>query len=107
MMLQSPSRKSKAAVNAKYLLERLDQWKKGDLVSLMSEARVIQKKVLKDAKVERRNRTKGFCRLMMEGKVGQALKCINNNDTVKGVHKLTNDIMEIASRFRLEWRCSS
>ena len=33
--------------------------------------------------------------LMLSGKIGDAAKKINNEDTIKGVHQLSNEIKEI------------
>ena len=40
-------------------------------------------------------REKAFIRLMMLGKIGPAAKYINNDDNIKGVHPLTNEIKDI------------
>ena len=70
IMLQKPSSKSKARDNAKYLLDRLEKWKNGDIKSLMDEARVIQDKLKRRKQSEKSSIQKGFSRLMMVGKVG-------------------------------------
>ena len=91
-MLQKPSHNSKARNNAKYLADRLVWWKNGDLKSLMDEARAIQCKEKQRKQAEAPSKMKGFCRLMMLGKVGQAMKMINNEDAIIGVHKLSRKI---------------
>ena len=95
LMLQKPSSTSKARDHAERLLDRLEQWKNGDLVSLMDEARVIQGRLKKRKQAEETSRQKGFSRLMMVGKVGQAMKLINNEDSVVGVHRLDRMIKGI------------
>jgi len=92
LMLQKPSSNSTARNNAKYLLTRLEWWKDGDLKSLMDEACTIQMKLKQKKKGEEASRQKGFSRLMMVGKVGQAMKLVNNEDAIVGVHKLTRKI---------------
>ena len=94
IMLQKPS-SSKARDKAKYLLDRLEKWKDGDLNSLMDESRVIQEKLKRRKKSEDSFQQKGFSRLMMVGKVGQAMKLINNEDSVVGVHTLNREIKSI------------
>ena len=94
-MLQKPAPKSKAKDNAKYLLSRLDRWKKGDLNSILVENIIIQNRLQKSLKVKEESKQKGFCRLMMAGKVGQAMKLINNEDSVVGVHSLSEDVKKI------------
>ena len=44
IMLQKPSKKSKAKDHAKYLAARLEKWTKGDLQGLLEECKEIQKK---------------------------------------------------------------
>ena len=92
LMLQKPSQKSKARDHSKYLLTRLKRWNDGDLESLMAEHRAIQVKLKQLKRKEVESQLKGFSRLMLEGKVGQALKLINNDDAIVGVHKLTREI---------------
>ena len=60
IMLQKPSSKSKARDNAKYLLDRLEKWKNGDIKSLMDEARVIQDKLKRRKQSEKSSIQKGF-----------------------------------------------
>ncbi len=91
-MLQKPSPKSKAKKNAEYLSKRLHLWKEGNLNSIMSEVKEIQSRLKASHKIKEESKSKGFCRLMFQGKVRQAMKLINNNDDVKGVHKLTRKI---------------
>ena len=45
IMLQKPSKKSKAKDHVKYLLSRLQKWSNGDLNGLMAECREIQKRL--------------------------------------------------------------
>ena len=90
LMLQKPSPKSKPCTHAKYLLSRLECWKQGDMESLLDEAKEIQKRLK-----SKRNETdkkiasqKMFINLMLQGKIGEAAKKINNEDSMKGVHRL-------------------
>ena len=74
IMLQKPSAKSKAKKNAEYLTKRLLLWKDGNLNSIMSEAREIQSRLKASNKILEESKSKGFCRLMFQGKVRQAIK---------------------------------
>ena len=47
IMLQKPSPRSKAAINARYLKDRLELWGKGDIDKLMSQCREIQRNIKK------------------------------------------------------------
>ena len=97
IMLQKPSAKSKPRDHAKYLTSRLERWSNGDLKSLMEETCEIQKRLLsgkmKTSKEKAKQRL--FVQLMLLGKIGEASKKINNDDEIKGVHQLTDDIKEI------------
>ena len=97
LMLQKPTKKSKRRTDAKYLTTRLERWEKGDLLSIINEIEAAQKILKKDPQKKKReaNRQKTFISLMMFGKVGQAANFINNEDSVKGVHTLTEDLKQI------------
>ena len=92
LMLQKPGPKSKARDHAKYLAARLGKWSRGEIESLLSECKEIQKRLIQKKILKAESKMKSFCRLMLVGKVGQASKLINNDDCVSGVHKLTDDI---------------
>ena len=91
-MLQKPCQRSKARDHAKYLASRLEKWKKGDIDQLIQEGKEIQKRMLKKKQKAIQSNQKAFCRLMFEGKVKQATKFINNDDSIKGVHKITESV---------------
>ena len=89
------TKNSKPKINYKYLESRLEKWKNGNLLSIFEEAEAVQlrlkkKKVKKDA-----NRQKSFFSLMILGKVGEAAKFIDNDDSIKGVHSLSEEIKQI------------
>ena len=73
---KKPASTSKARDHEKYLLARLEKWKNGDLKGISDEARVIQEKLNRRKKADDSSRQKGFSRLMIVGKVGQAMKLI-------------------------------
>ena len=103
-MLQKPSQKSKPRDHAKYLTSRLARWKDGQLKSLMDEASAIQRRLkeainksdpeTKEEKKAAQNQ-KEFVKLMLLGKIGDAAKKVNNEDAVKGVHQLDDEIKQI------------
>ena len=97
IMLQLPSPKWKPREHAKYLTSRLEMWSNGDLDSLMAETCEIQKRLKprkKDNDQSEASR-KAFVRLMLLGKVGDAAKKINNDDSIRGVHELSSEIKDI------------
>ena len=91
LMLQKPSRKSKKADHIRYLKKTLAMWKEGKLKELLSECGEIQKR-LKKSKRKEADASKGFVRLMMEGKVRQALKLVNADTDICGVHEMNDDV---------------
>ena len=95
VMLQKPSAKSKARDHYRYLSQRLEKWKNGDLEVLMDEAREIQKRHQKAVSAKCNNKRKLFCQFMLLGKVAQATKLINQEDSVVGVHEITDEIIQI------------
>ena len=95
LMLQKPSAKSKARDHTKYLDKRLKLWNQGDFDSLLSEIREIQKKLRRSQDKKKETREKAFYRLMLLGKVGQAMKFVNSEDDTRGVHSLTEDIKRL------------
>ena len=95
IMLQKPSKTSKAKDHSRYLLTRLERWKAGDLHGLMAECREIQKRLVNQKKQKQDSKRKTFCKLMLLGKVKQALSFINNDNDVRGVHSPTEEIMQI------------
>ena len=93
LVLQKPSAKSKNKDHIRYLSKRLDWWKEGKIDDLMKEGKQIQKSI-NNSKKKDASDLKGFTRLMLEGKIKQALKLIDNGSGVVGVHKLTDDIRQ-------------
>ena len=95
IMLQKPSRNSKARDHAKYLSRRLVKWKNGELGDLMEECRSIQRALRRQEKNATESQKKAFCRLMLLGKVKQATKFIDNTDNTVGVHRLTRKVKQL------------
>ena len=95
LMLQKPSAKSKPRDHAKYLASRLERWKSGDLTSILNETKEIQSRMKKSLSKKEESHHKYFIKLMMFGKIAEAAKKINNDDSIKGVHELTDSIKTI------------
>ena len=98
LMLQKPSKKSKARDHTKYLMSRLEKWKQGNLQYLLAEGKEIQKRLRKNKSKKLESKQKSFLRLMSARKVGQVTKLINNNDMVVGVHSISDDIKEALAK---------
>ena len=96
LLLQKPSRNSKAKEHLKCLERRLALWEAGDLTALLAEARVIQDRLKKTSNSTKRQSddvARIFARHMLEGKVNAALKFLSEENG-GGVHKVTDKIME-------------
>ena len=61
----------------------------------MEECREIQKRLAVKLQKKEDSKEKAFLRLMLMGKVGAAMKHINNEDQTLGVHPLNEDIKKI------------
>ena len=97
LLLQKPSKKSKAKDHIKYLAERLKKWKSGDLSGLIREGKQIQKNFIKSKNTDHatsQNILKVFSRLMLHGKVSSAVRWLANQKNNVGVHKITEHILE-------------
>jgi hypothetical protein len=95
IMLQKPSAKSKARDHSKYLAQRLIKWTNGELGGLMAEAREIQKRHQQLVDRKTTNKTKLFCNLMMMGKISQATKLFNQDDSTGGVLSIDDEMLAI------------
>ena len=93
MMLQKPSAKSKNRDHIRYLEKRLNWWKEGKIEELIEEGKAIQKNLSKLNESKRAAELKAFTRLMVQGKLKKALKFIDEDDSIVGVHELTPEIM--------------
>ena len=91
LMLQKPSSKSKARDHSKYLEKRLKLWFAGDLDSILSENREIQRKLKLKQDKKKESKQKAFNRLMLIGKLSQAAKFVDSENETHGVHSLTED----------------
>ena len=81
-MLQNPSAKSNPCIHSKYSTSRLVKWKDGNIQSLMKEPAEIQSR-LKTNKGNRKNYSQQIAsvKLMLFGKVGEAAKKVNDEDS--------------------------
>ena len=81
LLLQKPSRKSKAKDHTNYLTKRLEWWKAGKISAIIHEGREIQKRLIAAKRNSAENTDKIFTRLMLHGKVSAALRWIGNSKT--------------------------
>ena len=95
LMLQKPSQRSKNKDHVRYLTKRLSLWKEGCLDKLLSEGEEIQKRMTSKNERKKESNLKGFRRLMMEGKVRQALKLVDSENDIAGIHTINSNIKDI------------
>ena len=69
LTLQKPGPKTKARHHAKYLASRLGKWSRGELESLLSECREIQKRISRKKVLKQESKLKSFSRLRFMGKI--------------------------------------
>ena len=96
LLLQKPSKNSKARDHLRCLEKRLVMWDSGDITALLSEARTIQERFKTSVGSKRRTTddvARIFARLMLQGKVNAALKFLSEENG-GGVHKVTDEIMD-------------
>ena len=91
LLLQKPSPNSKTKDHVRYLVKRLIQWKEGRLDELICEGKAIQNRLVQK-KQKNPNRHDRFIRLMEEGKISAALRCIGSLQC--GVLDVTAEVLE-------------
>ena len=95
LILQKPSMRSRAKENSQYISKRLIQWSEGNLDDILSECQTIQARLKKHrSKQDGESKSKAFTRLMLQGKVSQALKFIDTNSNVTGVCRISEEMIE-------------
>ena len=96
LMLQKPGPRTKTHDHNRYLSKRMQWWKDGKLQNLILEGKEIQKRLNKHNKGGKKvGLTRGFTRLMLEGKVKQALKLIDADNDVRGIHEVNAQVRGI------------
>jgi len=97
LILQKPSRQSKAKDHAHCIQRRLQFWGDGEMDKLIEEVRAIQSH-LPPASHHDNKQTKStarrFAELMAEGKIRAATRLLDNGDDDAGVPLGPNDVIE-------------
>ena len=93
LLLQKPSARSKARENNKYLISRLQKWDVGDIEGLLSECRMIQSRLQKINVTKDFDEKKAFCRRMLQGKVKEATRLIDNEKRT-GILPINDDTIK-------------
>ena len=100
LLLQKPSRNSKAKDHSKMLQDRLKVWNEGKIDMLVKEAKTIQNCFRNSTNTKRTqdNGARSFAKLMCKGKTQAPLKMLSK-DYENGVLKIDDDILtEIKSK---------
>ena len=92
LMLQKPSAKSKNKDHVRYLKKRLDLWREGKVEEIVSECMEIQRRLQTSKQAQDKSKQKRFTNLMMMGKVKDAIKLLDADSEITGVHELTEDV---------------
>ena len=79
MLLQKPSATSKAKDHSKALEQRLAMWKEGKFEELWKDSVIIQRQLTQRPKRTGQDITRIVTNLMFEGKVGAAMKFLDEN----------------------------
>ena len=94
LLLQKPSRNSKAKIHSKALEDRLKLWNEGKIDMLVKEARTIQNRFRNSTNTKRTqyDSARSFTKLMCEGKTQAPLKMLSK-DYENDVLKVDDDIL--------------
>ena len=88
LLLQKPSKRSKAKDHISHLKRRLELWKQGNIEALVQEGKCIQKPLVNKPRPSDNDAiARNFGRMMEQGKVKAALRYLSQN-TSGGVLKL-------------------
>ena len=91
VIMQKPSKDSKAKDHVKKVEDRLKSWKEGKISELLRESRIIQERLKSNKKPPVKDIAKSFANLMFTGRVNAALKLLSD-ESENGVHTITDDI---------------
>ena len=97
LILQKPSKSSKASEHTTAVERRMDEWKNGDIPKLLKDAKLIQSKLKTGGGRAKTSSevAKLFARMIMHGKIGAAMKLLDkegctgvlplSDETIKGL----------------------
>ena len=92
LLMQKPSQQSKANEHNNKLSERLQLWKDGNIETLLREGRTIQKRLTSGKSRKQTDISRIIAKLMMEGKVTEAVKFLSDNSDV-GVLPASDEVI--------------
>ena len=91
LLLQKTNKNSKNKENIEHLKRRLSLWKQGEIDALVREGAAIQNRLTKK-KQKPLHHAQVFTRLMLQGKVGAALRWISDNN--RGSVNITTEVFD-------------
>ena len=105
LLLQKPFVKSKTKDHCSCLDRRLKQWLEGDIKALLSEGKCIQRHLTSQTykSLEFEKITRGFNRLMLQGKVHQAVRLISNAEK-SGLLSLDDIVPDVDANGNATWK---
>ena len=105
LLLQKPFVKSKTKDHCSCLDRRLKQWLEGDIKALLSEGKCIQRHLTSQTykSLEFEKITRGFNRLMLQGKVHQAVRLISNVEK-SGLLSLDDMVPDVDANGNATWK---
>jgi hypothetical protein len=69
------------------------KWKEVNIDDLMSECRTIQNRLKKTTLNKSETKKKPFFRVMLQGKVSKAMKYIDKNSCISGIHVINDTVV--------------
>ena len=93
LLLQKPSKNSKAKEHLKKLEERLALWKNGDIATLLKECNIIQQNLTSGKRRSPEDTAKTFAKLMLQGKINAALNLLSTESN-GGVLPLSESVIK-------------
>ena len=91
LLLQKPSKNSKAKDHVAHLEKRLNLWKTGEISKLLKQGTAIQTRLV-SSKPSAKHNEQVLVRLMLQGKISAALKWIGSQRS--GLLDVDNNILE-------------
>ena len=93
LILQKPSSKSKSKEHTECVKRRLELWERGEVLSLLKEASVIQTRLTSGKKKRSmEDISRVFSKLVMEGKITAALKFLDS-EASNGILTISDDVL--------------
>jgi hypothetical protein len=93
LILQKPSKNSKAKEHARKVKERMTAWKEGRFMENLFECRLIQRRLQSNKRPAIKDKSRTFAKLMFQGKVNAALKMLKDESDT-GVHEVSIDVIK-------------